>query len=43
MSQSEGEKWIVNLVRDTRMGTDAKIDLEKVRILRLYPSFLPCS
>lgn len=32
MSQAEGEKWIVNLIRDTRMGADAKIDLEKVRI-----------
>ena len=27
----EGEKWIVNLIRETRMGADAKIDLEKVR------------
>ena len=31
MSAEEGEKWIVNLIRDTRMGADAKIDLEKVR------------
>lgn len=30
MDSSEGEKWIVNLIRDTRMGADAKIDLEKV-------------
>jgi hypothetical protein len=30
LSQSEGEKWIVNLIRETRMGADAKIDLEKV-------------
>ncbi|KDQ20948.1 hypothetical protein BOTBODRAFT_26961 [Botryobasidium botryosum FD-172 SS1] len=29
MSQDDGEKWIVNLIRDTRMGADAKIDLEK--------------
>lgn len=31
MSKDEGEKWIVNLIRETRMGADAKIDLEKVR------------
>ena len=31
LSRDEGEKWIVNLIRDTRMGADAKIDLEKVR------------
>ena len=30
LSQEEGEKWIVNLIRESRMGTDAKIDLEKV-------------
>ncbi|KZS96041.1 eukaryotic translation initiation factor 3, subunit 6 [Sistotremastrum niveocremeum HHB9708] len=29
LSAEEGEKWIVNLIRDTRMGADAKIDLEK--------------
>ncbi|KAI0315824.1 eukaryotic translation initiation factor 3, subunit 6 [Amylostereum chailletii] len=29
LSADEGEKWIVNLIRDTRMGADAKIDLEK--------------
>lgn len=29
LSQEEGEKWIVNLIRDTRMGADARIDLEK--------------
>ncbi|KAF4617411.1 hypothetical protein D9613_006376 [Agrocybe pediades] len=29
LSPEEGEKWIVNLVRETRMGNDAKIDLEK--------------
>ncbi|KAG6878895.1 hypothetical protein C0992_006832 [Termitomyces sp. T32_za158] len=29
LSQDEGEKWIVNLIRETRMGADAKIDLEK--------------
>jgi translation initiation factor 3 subunit E len=31
LSKEEGEKWIVNLIRETRMGSDAKIDLEKVR------------
>lgn len=30
LSRDEGEKWIVNLIRDTRMGADARIDLEKV-------------
>jgi translation initiation factor 3 subunit E len=30
MSKEEGEKWIVNLVRDTRV--DAKIDFEKVTL-----------
>jgi len=30
LSRDEGEKWIVNLIRETRMGADAKIDLEKV-------------
>jgi hypothetical protein len=30
LSRDEGEKWIVNLIRETRMGQDAKIDLEKV-------------
>ncbi|KAF8877520.1 eukaryotic translation initiation factor 3 subunit 6 [Infundibulicybe gibba] len=29
LSPEEGEKWIVNLIRETRMGADAKIDLEK--------------
>lgn len=28
LSQEEGEKWIVNLIRDTRV--DAKIDFEEV-------------
>ena len=32
LSRDEGEKWIVNLIRETRMGADAKIDLEKVRL-----------
>ena len=30
LSRDEGEKWIVNLIWETRMGADAKIDLEKV-------------
>jgi translation initiation factor 3 subunit E len=34
LSPEEGEKWIVNLIRDTRMAADAKIDLEKVRRFR---------
>ncbi|KIL62671.1 hypothetical protein M378DRAFT_12729 [Amanita muscaria Koide BX008] len=29
LTRDEGEKWIVNLIRETRMGADAKIDLEK--------------
>ncbi|KAH9160317.1 hypothetical protein EDB89DRAFT_2166940 [Lactarius sanguifluus] len=29
LSPGEGEKWIVNLIRDTRLAADAKIDLEK--------------
>ncbi|KAJ3532094.1 hypothetical protein NMY22_g7893 [Coprinellus aureogranulatus] len=29
LASEEGEKWIVNLIRETRMGSDAKIDLEK--------------
>ncbi|KAF8906306.1 eIF3 subunit 6 N terminal domain-containing protein [Gymnopilus junonius] len=28
LSQEEGEKWIVNRIRETRMGADARIDLE---------------
>lgn len=34
LSNEEGEKWIVNLIRDSRMGVEAKIDLKEVRILR---------
>lgn len=37
LSREDGEKWIVNLIRDTRMGADARIDLEKVRIQTLWP------
>ncbi|KZP07696.1 eukaryotic translation initiation factor 3, subunit 6 [Athelia psychrophila] len=29
LGPEEGEKWIVNLIREPRMGADAKIDLEK--------------
>ena len=35
LSRDEGEKWVVNLIRETRMGSDAKIDLGKVRRLRI--------
>jgi hypothetical protein len=38
LSRDDGEKWIVNLIRETRMGADAKIDLEKVRFLPFCPS-----
>ncbi|KAF8610410.1 eukaryotic translation initiation factor 3, subunit 6 [Ceratobasidium sp. AG-I] len=39
MSRDDGEKWIVNLIRDTKMGTDAKIDLKKneIHIARAHP------
>jgi hypothetical protein len=30
LSNEDGEKWIVNLIRDSRMGVDAKIDLKSV-------------
>ena len=50
LSPDEGEKWIVNLIRDTRMAADAKIDLEKVcasvafppDTLAKTPPFLEC-
>ncbi|KZP07700.1 hypothetical protein FIBSPDRAFT_1052820 [Athelia psychrophila] len=29
LGPEEGEKWIADLIRETRMGADAKIDLEK--------------
>ncbi|KAF8705126.1 hypothetical protein AX14_013888, partial [Amanita brunnescens Koide BX004] len=35
LSPDEGEKWIVNLIRETRMGADAKIDLEK-NVIEIY-------
>jgi hypothetical protein len=39
LSRDEGEKWIVNLIRETRMGADAKIDLEKVFVLPFHSPF----
>jgi len=39
LSQEEGEKWIVNLIQETRMGVDAKIDLERVRHLFIFHFF----
>lgn len=30
LSGDEGEKWIVNLIRDSKLGIDAKIDLQAV-------------
>jgi len=41
LSQAEGEKWIVNLIREMRMGADAKIDLEKVRYQPPALAFVP--
>ena len=32
LSNEEGERWIVNLIRDSRIGVEAKIDLKSVRI-----------
>jgi len=40
LSRDEGEKWIVNLIRETRMGADAKIDLEK-NVIEIHRSPLP--
>lgn len=37
MTNEEGEKWIVNLIRDSRMGVDAKIDLASVGLPFLFP------
>ena len=31
LSREDGEKWIVSLIRDSRLGIDAKIDLQAVR------------
>jgi len=40
LSQEEAEKWIVDWIRETRMGADAKGDLEKVRLLYSHFSFV---
>ena len=40
LSQEEVEKWIVDWIRETRMGADAKGDLEKVRLLYSHFSFV---
>lgn len=40
LSAEDGEKWIVNLIRETRMGADAKIDLEK-NIIQINRQPLP--
>ncbi|KAG1905511.1 eIF3 subunit 6 N terminal domain-containing protein [Suillus fuscotomentosus] len=40
LSRDEGEKWIVNLIRETRMGAEAKIDLEK-NVIEIHRSPLP--
>ncbi|THH16705.1 hypothetical protein EW146_g3973 [Bondarzewia mesenterica] len=40
LSRDEGEKWIVNLIRETRMGADAKIDLEK-NVIEIHRPALP--
>jgi len=42
LSRDEGEKWIVNLIRETRMGTDAKIDLDRVTKIRVLLSSFFC-
>lgn len=40
LSKEEGEKWIVNLIRDSKMGIDAKIDLQAnmIHITRPHPT-----
>lgn len=35
LSSEDGEKWIVNLARDSRLGIDAKIDLQAVSFATL--------
>ncbi|KAG6328497.1 hypothetical protein ID866_10591, partial [Astraeus odoratus] len=40
LSRDDGEKWIVNLIRETRMGAEAKIDLEK-NVIEIHRSPLP--
>ncbi|KAH9053949.1 eukaryotic translation initiation factor 3 subunit 6 [Lactarius deliciosus] len=40
LSPDKGEKWIVNLIRDTRLAADAKIDLEK-NVIEIHRPALP--
>ncbi|KIY66765.1 eukaryotic translation initiation factor 3, subunit 6 [Cylindrobasidium torrendii FP15055 ss-10] len=40
LDRDEGEKYIVNLIRETRMGADAKIDLEK-NVINISRTALP--
>lgn len=40
LSQEEGEKWIVSLIREMKMGAGAKVDLEEVRFFYSRFSFL---
>ena len=42
LTKDEGEKWIVNLIRETRMGADAKIDLEKVSVFAIVWARFSC-
>lgn len=41
LSYEEGEKWIVNLIRDSRMGVDAKIDLKSNMLYISRPQSTP--
>lgn len=36
LNQDEGEKWIVNLIRDTRM--DGKLDYQEGTVLMNHPA-----
>jgi len=36
LTQDEGEKWIVNLIRDTRVG-DAKINYQEGTVVMNHP------
>ncbi|CAK5262199.1 unnamed protein product [Mycena citricolor] len=40
LSADEGEKWIVNLIRESRMSADAKIDLDK-NIIEIFRPAVP--
>ncbi|KAJ7905049.1 eukaryotic translation initiation factor 3 subunit 6 [Mycena leptocephala] len=40
LSPDEGEKWIVNLIRESRMGADAKIDLDK-NVIEIFRPAVP--